>query len=325
MLGAGMFLRPSAFAAQTAGAVSQATVEVPDWLYPRPSAGPTPVFDSVTPLHVPHSRATFVEKQLHNLYFAPDWTPSTHPSMPAPVALGRRPAVYACAYCHMPDGNGRPENASLAGLPAAYIIQQVADIKSHARHGAFRSAYAPNDNMQIVADNATDEEVAIAAAYFASLTLRQRTVVREVDRVPKMVPVLGLYRRIPGAESEPLAGRLLESPDNYDLHEWRDPGVRYTAFVPKGSITRGRAIAARAVAAGGLTCAGCHGPQLHGVGVIPPLAGRSPGYLVRQLLAFKAGTRATPTGAPMQSVANALSLDEMIAVSAYLASLSPVR
>jgi mono/diheme cytochrome c family protein len=38
-------------------------------------------------------------------------------------------------------------------------------------------------------------------------------------------------------------------------------------------------------------CAGCHGPDLKGKDDVPPLAGRSPSYLARQLYDFQQGTR----------------------------------
>ena len=41
--------------------------------------------------------------------------------------------MFACGFCHRSEGTGGPENASLAGLPAAYIVQQMADYKSGAR------------------------------------------------------------------------------------------------------------------------------------------------------------------------------------------------
>ena len=53
--------------------------------------------------------------------------------MPAVVARGRKPDVLACGFCHRADGPGGPENASLAGLSADYIVQQMADFKSGAR------------------------------------------------------------------------------------------------------------------------------------------------------------------------------------------------
>jgi cytochrome c553 len=56
---------------------------------------------------------------------------------------------------------------------------------------------------------------------------------------------------------------------------------------------------------------------------VPPLAGRSPSYLLRQLIAFRTGARATPASAPMQAVAASLNLDDMIAAAAYAGSRAP--
>ena len=39
-------------------------------------------------------------------------------------------------------------------------------------------------------------------------------------------------------------------------------------------------------------CATCHGQGLKGLGNVPPLAGRSPTYTVRQLYDFQSGARA---------------------------------
>jgi cytochrome c553 len=54
--------------------------------------------------------------------------------------------------------------------------------------------------------------------------------------------------------------------------------------------------------------------------LVPPLAGRSPTYLLRQLMAFKTGDRAGVAGAPMQAVAAELQIPDMIAVAAYAAA-----
>ena len=59
------------------------------------------------------------------------------------------------------------------------------------------------------------------------------------------------------------------------------------------------------------------------VDAVPPIAGRYPTYIVRQLVAFKTGARSTPASQPMQSVVARLSVEEMIAVAAYAASLRP--
>lgn len=299
------------------------TIAVPDWLFPVIPPSPAKVWDTLTPLRVPRSRVAFTESQLRDLFFVPDWSPQSHPRMPTIVSRGRKPAVYACGFCHLPNGLGRPENAMIAGLPARYIIQQIADMKSHRRRSAKTGVYIPNDYMQRVADSATDAEVAIAAAYFAALKPRQRLRVIEASRVPRVTKSTGIYRVAPGQDSVALGERVVEIPADVERHERRDPEAEYVAYVPVGSITRGRALARSPVASGLLACTGCHGPELRGAGLIPPLAGRPPAYLVRQLLGFKTGARATAAGAPMRPVATALSLNDMIAVASYAASLRP--
>jgi cytochrome c553 len=94
------------------------------------------------------------------------------------------------------------------------------------------------------------------------------------------------------------------------------------AYVPPGSVARGRTLATE----GGArfpACTSCHGADLRGVGLVPPIAGRSPTYLLRQLVAFRTGARATAAGQPMQPVVAQLELDEMIAMAAYTATLAP--
>ena len=315
----------AAHASSRRAAVRDTTV--PAWLYPSTPASapnaPPVVFDSVKPVHLPRVRVAFAESQLHSLFFAPDWDPAAHPVMPAVVARGRQPTVYACAYCHMPDGTGRPENVPLAGLAASYMVQQVADMKSHARTMAYTgSAWVPFDNMRRVAENATVEEVREAAEYFSHLAPRQRTRIAEVRMIPVVKPVTGIYA-LAGGGMEPLNGRLIEVPLDIERHDHRDPYLGYVAYVPVGSVARGRAVSTKPMNDAKQVCGSCHGPALRGAGLIPPLAGRSPGYLVRQLLAFRSGARASPTSAAMRVVANALSLDDMIAVAAYAATIKP--
>ena len=52
-------------------------------------------------------------------------------------------------------------------------------------------------------------------------------------------------------------------------------------------------------------------------------AGRSPSYLIRQLYDFRAGIRGGAGSALMKPVVDMLSMDDMIALAAYAASLSP--
>jgi cytochrome c553 len=295
-----------------------ALVQVPSWAFPmhRGESGP---IDSATPLRVPGSQVTFTAAQLDNVFFVLDWYPNSHPTMPDVVARGRKPAVLACAYCHLPDGIGRPENAMLAGLPADYIVQQIADMKSGARRGASGGNdinVAPSARMANIAANATSDEIAQAAHYFASLPARQRAHVVESSEVPRTTVGVGLYFPSPAGGTEPLGTRLIEMPSDGARHERHDPYVDYAAYVPRGSLARGHALATT-------VCVSCHGPDLRGVGPAPPLAGRSPSYILRQLLAFKTGSRSTAAGAPMRAVATPLTIDDMIAAAAYAGSLTP--
>jgi cytochrome c553 len=106
----------------------------PAWAYPvNPSDLKLPADDG-TLRRVPDSSAGFTLTQVRDLFFAPDWHPGDHPPMPEIVARGRKPDVRACGVCHRADGPGGPENSGLAGLPAAYIVQQMADFK---RRGQF--------------------------------------------------------------------------------------------------------------------------------------------------------------------------------------------
>ncbi|MBS0396531.1 MAG: hypothetical protein JSR54_18070, partial [Proteobacteria bacterium] len=55
----------------------------------------------------------------------------------------------------------------------------------------------------------------------------------------------------------------------------------------------------------------------------PPLAGRLPTYLLRQLLAFASGARAGAGAGPMRAVAAQLTLEDMVGAAAYAASRAP--
>jgi len=299
---------------------------VPAWAYPtNPSLGsvPAPASDDGTLLRLPASTVAFTRAQVTDLFAAPDWYPDDHPPMPEVVARGRKPSVYACAYCHLPDGSGRPENAPVAGLPAEYIVQQVRDMASGARHSAWDGPYLPSDLMRKGAGNASEAEIARAAEYFSSLRLASHVEIVEAERVPVTHAAGWLYVRTEGAGEEPLGERIVEVARDPERHELRDSRNGAIAYVPPGSIGSGREIVSSG--AGGLTlpCASCHGADLRGVGLIPPIAGRSPTYLLRQLLAFRSGARASAAGMPMQPVVARLEVNDMIAIAAYVGAQDP--
>ena len=293
------------------------------WLFPLnpPSTGVENTVVGATPRHLPHSRLEFTDAQLNDLFFAPDWHPESHSSMPEIVLHGRPPGTFACGYCHLPSGQGRPENAALAGLPSAYMVQQVADIKSGARRSAWHGgAYRPVDLMREVAANVTESDVTAAAEYFSAQTLRPRVTVIERARIPRMRVMGWIYVVDPRGGEELLGQRLIEWAPDGSRHERRDDQMRYIAFVPPGSLNRGGRIAATGEGDLGRSCTTCHGEHLQGVGLIPPLAGRSPTYLLRQLVAFGTKDRTGVSAAPMQAVSAKLTVSDMIAVAAYAAA-----
>src|SRR6202162_3143113 len=138
------------------------------WAYPWDPDFKVPAADDV--LHrLPGSTAAFSWNQARDLFFSPDWHPEDHQPMPEVVSRGRKPDVRACGSCHRAEGTGGPENSSLAGLPAAYFAQQIADFKSGARKSSDPNR-SPIVLMTAVAKAISDEEVQAAASYFAALT-----------------------------------------------------------------------------------------------------------------------------------------------------------
>ena len=297
--------------------------EPPAWAMPLNRAAATPV-DSVTQRSVPGSPVTYTDVRIRDRFNVPDWFPDAHPAMPDVVSRGRAPAVLACGFCHLPDGAGRPENASLAGLPAKYIVRQMAAFRTGTRGSAWHVPNKPADLMRSVADSATSAEVDAAARYFSRVTPRRRATVVEAERIPRVRAGVGLYFLASDGGDEPLGQRLIEVASDADRHEMRDASVEYTAYVPPGSIARGRTLATRGLPNAVKPCTSCHGKDLRGVGLVPPIAGRSPSYLLRQLIGFAEGARASSDAAPMRAVASALQLGDMIAAAAYAGSLSPV-
>lgn len=298
---------------------------VPAWAFPALGSGKAPSTvgrDTGAIATLPTSRARFTVGHARNGFDVADWNPETHGAPPAIVMHGRRPAVMACGFCHLADGRGRPENAMLAGLPAAYIVEQVHSLHSRTRGTASPVPFAATITMRGIADSVSDSELEEAAHYFAGLHARRLSRVVEAEVAPKSIALNGLYALAPGGGSEPLAGRIIELPLDLRRHELHDPMAKYVAYVPKGSLARGRALALGKVA-GIRGCATCHGEGLRGMGVAPPIAGRSPTYMLRQLIGFRTGARSGPAAQPMRAEMAGLTLDDMIAAAAYAGSLEP--
>jgi cytochrome c553 len=308
-------------AAPNSKPIAATTDSFPAWAYPwAPDFKPPP--DDGLAVHVPDSTATFKTAQLRDLFFAPDWHPGDHAPMPDIVAQGRRPDVRACGSCHRAEGTGGPENASLAGLSAAYIVQQMADFKSGARKFSSPQG-SPALTMAAIAKAATDAEVQAAASYFSSLKPKPIIRVVETDTVPVTYSARFFYTAVPNGGTEPIGRRIIEIPVDFQQFDHRDSRSLFTAYVPVGSIAKGEALAKTGGSGTTIPCAGCHGPGLNGIGSIPGIAGRSPSYIVRQLYDFQQRARNGSAGALMMPVVEKLSHDDMIALAAYVSSLQP--
>lgn len=208
---------------------------------------------------------------------------------------------------------GRPEDAATAGLPLAYIVEQIK---------AFRDGERKSPIMHEEASHLSDADLKQAAAYFSSLRFSPWTKVVETATIPKMHVESSMWVPTKNAGREPIGERIFVTPVNLQLTKLGDSHSGYIAYVPPGSIERGAVIASKGVGTAP-ACESCHGADLHGVGVIPPLAGRMPNYIVHELILFRLDKRASAQAAPMRMEASHLTLKEMIDVAAYAASRKP--
>jgi len=329
------------------GAVGIATVQAadapPPWAYgfagPPPATPPAPAaapaapapLDNVTMHTLAGSGLSFTRAQIANRYGPADWFPEDHPAMPDIVAHGKesaQPQVFACSLCHLPNGNGRPENAAVTGLSYEYIVQQLTDF----RNGKRKTSDPRKGNTGLMAGftkSLTDEEIKAAATYFASIPAKPWIKVVEADTVPKTRLQGGVFLTLAGADAgtEPIGDRIIETPVNTDDTEIRrNPRSGFIAYVPPGSLKKGEALVTAGTTASGskvTACTACHGGDLRGLGPVPRLAGRSPSYIARQLYDMQHGNRAgtwTPLMTPV--VAN-LGEADLLNAAAYVASLQP--
>jgi len=286
-----------------------------DWAYPV-TPKPEPL-DNVVLKQMPGSDKQYTQAQIDDPFNPPDWYPGDHPPMPTIVANGAKPAVRACALCHLPTGAGHPESSGLAGLPVNYIIHQMADFKNGHRTGGRAGV------MIGFAAAISDEDTRTAAQYFASVKPTAWTKVVETDTVPQTFVGPGAMRfASPGGGNEPIGNRIIVLPQDPARASSRDARSGFIDYVPTGSIKRGEELV---TTGGGKTvpCGICHGPDYRGLAEIPPLAGRTGIYLVRQLNDMQIGKRTGVHVELMKQVVAKLSAEDMVAIAAYLASREP--
>jgi cytochrome c553 len=291
-------------------------VERPDWAFPPAGVTGAPRQPETGELkRVPGSTRTYTQSQIDAFNDAPDWFPDSHPPMPEIVARGRGREVRACISCHLATGHGHPENSRLPGSTANYIARQLADFRSGARKGAA--------NMINFSKAMSDAEMRTVAEYFASLPVKRWTRVIETDTVPKTY-FLGT-RRMPSPEggTEPIGTRVIEVPEDAHRVELRDPNSGFISYAPPGSLAKGQMLVATGGDGKTIACTICHGATLKGLGDVPGLANQSPVNIARQLYLFGTGDRSGPWAILMKQVVEKLTNDDIVAISAFIASLDP--
>lgn len=324
--------------AKPEAAIADVKIPYPEWLFPIDSEAleaakkakaepskPPPKLDDTELLSVPGSSQKYSLARINDPYNPPDWHPEAHGPLPDIVAKGRKPKIMACGFCHTPTGQGRPENSALAALPEAYIKEQLRDFRSGARKNIGPDDYLPARQMQAIAAAMTDEEIDASAKFFSQQKLGRRVWVVEGINIPRAEPSDWVYKEVGG--SEDLGDRLLEVAPDITHHQRRDDRMQYTAYAPPGSLAHGKRLATTGKDADKKDktqiCAVCHLANLKGTDKVPPIAGRSPSYLLRQMLAFKNGARTGEAAKQMDPVVEKLELEDMMALAAYVGSLYP--
>ena len=290
----------------------------PDWAYPV-TPKPEPL-DNATPLTATGSTKQYTQAQVDDAFNPPDWFPQDHPPMPEIVAHGGpKPAGRACALCHLTSGDGHPESAELAGLQVAYLERQMAAFKNGDRTGG-RSPV-----MVAMAKVLSEDEVKTASEYFTALkpTAGYNKVVETETVVKSYVGPGGMRFAAADGATEPIGTRIIVLPVNAAEAKLRDPRFGFIDYVPPGSIARGDQLATTGGGGKTIQCAICHGPELKGLGEVPPIVGKTGTYIFRQLHDMQTGARKGPWVELMKAVVVKLDDADMIALAAYLESRNP--
>ena len=294
------------------------------WAYvlndPTPANAEVPDPDEV--VTVPGSSVSMPRSAINITNGPPDWHPDGHPPMPELVAKGGGDGVVACGYCHLPNGQGKPENAGVAGQPYEYIVQQMTDWRNGLRKTG-EPRMGPPAFMERIGLAATDEQARVAAEYFSSIEFKPWVRVVETDMVPQTRFAGWIHQVIDGGGTEPLGTRIVETPEDLRRTKLRDDASSFIAYVPTGSVARGENLVTTGGNGRTETCTVCHGPQLRGLGPVPALAGRSPSYIARQLYDLQTGVRNGAWSDLMDAAVANLTVEDIVNIAAYTASLEP--
>jgi cytochrome c553 len=291
----------------------------PGWAFPI-QQGTLPVEPG--PKKLAGSDKTYTPEEIDNLMAPPDWLPNDHPPAPGIVTKGHGGAL-ACGSCHLMSGIGHPESADVAGMPLGYLKQQMTDFKSGVRLDVAR--------MNGIAKELSDTEIDEASRWFASLKPRKNNRIVEAEIAPKTILAQGRMRFVdPAGGTEPTGNRIITVPEDVSLARMRDPNTKFVSYVPAGTLARGKVLVETGDNKKTVACGTCHGPGLTGLETIgktgiasPRIAGQHPIYLARELYLFKDGSRNGMTSKLMMPAVMNLTDADIIAISAYLASMDP--
>src|SRR6188768_565885 len=171
-------LAPLSLIVRTLNAQDALTVPpgLPDWAFNVPDKiQPTAVRPEGI-VKAPGSAKEYEAAKIAGNANPPDWFPDEHPAAP-PSVRGGTGITMACGSCHLMSGQGHPESADLAGMPAEYIVRQMQYFKSGARKEEAR--------MGPIARAVSNEDLREAAEYFAAIKPNPFVKVIESATPPK--------------------------------------------------------------------------------------------------------------------------------------------
>lgn len=294
------------------------------WAYP--SASPhTPELKTPAGVYVtPNGKRKLTAAQVDALTPKDgDWFPNSHPTPPAVITTQGPNGAAPCAECHMINGQGVASVPDIAGVSAGYLFGELKSFRSGARTSSQPGRLATAVMIR-VAKSWTEADLRKAVAYYASLPRRTPTQIVETDTAPAMrIERFGwTYVDTSHPRKLPLNGTVAEAPESIVKVFMYDPSNHQLVYVSKSTLMLGEKLV-RTGDGGGQPCTSCHGADLRGGPVAPPLAGRDPAYLARQLWDIRSGARSGALVAAMRGPANGLSPSDVTAVSAYIGSQAP--
>jgi cytochrome c553 len=196
--------------------------------------------------------------------------PGRSPPVPLVVAPDAGKSDAPARSLPPTTGDGHPESAGVVACrDYSFTLHEFREGK---RNGG-RSGV-----MIAITKGMTDAEMKEAAAYFGKIRPAKGYVkVIEAAEVPKTYVGAGAMRFVStGAEAgkEPIGNRIITVPQDEDAAEARNPRHGFNHYVPPGSIKKGEDLVKNGGNGKTVPCAVCHGPDLRGLGEVPPIANR---------------------------------------------------